>query len=642
MDHGPLTILTGIGLLTLFCQVTAWWLRIPAILLLLLAGILVGPVLGWLHAEAVFGDLLFPIISLSVAVILFDGSLTLKREEIRGHGEVVSRLVTSGLVVSWLAITLITHLLIGLSWPLSFLFGAVSVVTGPTVIAPMLRTVRPTRAVANVLRWEGILIDPLGALLAVVVFEFVIAMHGGGALGHSLLAFLVIMGVGIGLGVAAGYALGLALRNYLIPEYLQSLVMLTSVFGVFTAADLIQAESGLLAVTVMGMVLANMRWVDLEAVLGFKENLSLVLISGLFIILASRVDLGQLVAIGIPGLLLLAALQFVVRPLKVALATRGSKLNWRERAMLAWIAPRGIVAAAVSALFALRLQDAGYAEANLLVPLTFLVIIGTVVFQSATAKPVAKLLKVAEPEPTGFLIVGANRVAREIGKALQEQGQRVVLVDSAWDQLQAARMEGLEVYYGNAASPSVHQAIDLSGLGRLLGLSPQAELNTLASSRYQGEFSRHKVYALLSGAERGAREKNRVTTEHHRGYTLFGSEVSYPKLASLLSQGARLRTTRLTDSFGFGEFKAHYGKKAIPLFAVDPRGHIQLFVADGKMRPESGWKLVSLIHPEAVAAAAEGNKKKAAEDPNAQHQPADPNAPVGEKIPGPPPAAEGA
>lgn len=351
--------LGGIGLLALASQWLAWRIRLPAILFLLFGGILAGPLLGLLDPQELFGPLLFPFISLAVALILFEGSLTLHLSEWREIGKVVHRLVTLGALLTWAVISVTSHYLLGFSWDLALLFGTLTLVTGPTVIAPMLRVVSPTSAVANILRWEGIVIDPIGALLAVVTFAFIVSYAEGNAWSESLSTFAAVIACGSLLGAAAGWAFGIVLRRRWLPEYLHTFTALTVVIGVFIAANLIEHESGLLAVTVMGMWLANMRGVDIRPILHFKENLSVLLISGLFIILAARLDLHALLALGPVTLILLAVIQFVARPLNILACTLGSALNWRERALLAWIAPRGIVAAAVSAIFALRLEQQG-------------------------------------------------------------------------------------------------------------------------------------------------------------------------------------------------------------------------------------------------------------------------------------------
>jgi len=587
----------GIGVAALGCQWLAWRLKLPAILFLLLAGILLGPVLGWLNPQQLFGPLLMPLVSLAVALILFEGSLTLHLSEWREIGTVVHRLVTVGALSTWAVITLATHWLLGFDWLLALLFGTLTLVTGQTVIVPMLRVVRPKASIANILRWEGIVIDPIGALLAVVVYSFIISRAAGDGLSHSLLTFGGVILCGSLFGLIGGWVLGHILRRQWLPEYLHSLATLAAVLGIFIASNQIMHESGLLAVTLMGMWMANMKGVDVRHILHFKENLSVLLISGLFILLAARLDLNAMIALGPVVLVLLLIIQFIARPLNVLLSTFGSKLNWRERALLAWIAPRGIVAAAVSAIFAIRLDQAGHEGALLLVPLTFAVIIGTVVLQSATARPLARLLKVAEPAPSGFLIVGANGPARVVGKALQQLGSRVLLTDSNWENIRAARMENLPTYFGNPASQHAEAHLDLVGLGHLLALSPSGELNALAAMRFRHEFGHQRLYALASGQESQRTDKHRASHEH-RGQALGDRALTYSQLANALNQGAELYSTQLTENFTWEDYQALHGSRATLLFARDSSGWVYVVTPESDLKPGPGWTLLALISQE--------------------------------------------
>ena len=592
MDDTLFTI-AAIGLIGIACQWLGWWVKLPAILFLLLAGILIGPVLGWVDPDRMFGELLFPFVSLAVAVILFEGSLTLKLRDIRGLERVVRRMVSGGLLITWAVIALAARWGVGFDWPIALLFGALVVVTGPTVIVPMLRTVRPNARIAEVLRWEGILIDPIGALLAVLVFDFIVASRSGYAMTHILTTFFGIILIGVASGAVAGQLLGMLLRSHWVPEYLRSVTTLVIVCSVFAVANRLQAESGLLAVTVFGIWLANMRAVPLDDVLDFKESLSVLLISVLFILLAARLRPTDLEALGAGAVVVFVAIQFVARPLKVLAATAGSTLRWRERALLAWIAPRGIIAAAISALFAPRLAEMGFEQAPLLVPLTFSVIIGTVVLQSATAGLLARLLGVAEPEPKGVFIVGANPVARAIGKALHDAGLRVLLADGYWESVSAARELGLRAYYGNPVSGLADRQLDLVGIGRLLALSPQHEMNALAVLRYRPEFGRGAAHRLASPQERdaGVRLRGRGAAEP----LLFGEPVTFAELSSVLGRGGEIRETTLGEGSSWENFlESHPG--AIPLFALDERERLQLFQTGSRLTPKNGWRVYAL-HP---------------------------------------------
>jgi len=481
------------------------------------------------------------------------------------------------------------------------------------VIVPLLRTVRPISSLANILRWEGIIIDPLGALMAVLVFEFIVS----GQDHQELLVFGKMLLIGGISGAVAAYGLATVLRRHLLPEYLHNVTTLALVVGIFTGADFLQHESGLLAVTVMGMMLGNMKNVSMEDILDFKESLSVLLISLLFIVLAARVDFKLFADVGWGAVLVFLAILFIARPAMVLASTLGSKLKWREKVLLSWVAPRGIVAAAVSALFALRLQDLGFAGADLLVPLTFMVIIGTVVLQSATARPLANRLKVSEPEPRGVLIVGANPVSRAIAKALTEKRFHVVIADTYWEDVRTARMEGLATYYGNVVSEHADRHLDLVGIGRLFAMSRRPALNALACTRYKNEFGANNVYSLQTAEEKGAPEKQVIAT-HFAGSRLFGENVTHTMLASLIGQGAEIRGTQLTEAFDFASYREKYGKGLIPLFALDGRGELRVFYVGGELEPAPGWIVVSLLPPEDEKREQNSRKETTTSEPGAR------------------------
>lgn len=398
-----------IFLVTALCQLAAWWVRLPPILFLLLSGLLAGPLFGGMRPEQLLGELFQPFVSLSVAIILFEGSLNLRFQEIRGLHTVVRNLVSIGMVVTWLITMVAARFIFGVAWEIAALFGAITVVSGPTVVAPLLRTVRPVASLSNILKWESIVIDPIGASLAVLVFEFIIVGGGQEALGHTVIVFLQLLFIGGAIGLVSGYLFGLSLRYQAIPEFLQNICALGLVFTSFAVADALQPESGLVTVTVFGILLANMKGVDLTHILAFKETLSILLISLLFVLLASRVDLTAIADLGWNAVFICLFVQFIARPACVMVSTLGSTLEGAEKLFLVWIAPRGIVAAAISSLFALKLENYGHESAEILVPLTFTIIIFTVVVQSLTAVPVAKFLNVTVPENGGEKISGQRQ-----------------------------------------------------------------------------------------------------------------------------------------------------------------------------------------------------------------------------------------
>ncbi|AFP29453.1 cation:proton antiporter [Marinobacter sp. BSs20148] len=593
MPVSTVWLLASIGVLSLFCQWLAWRVRMPAILFLLAGGIASGPMLGYLNPEDVFGDLLFPMVSLAVAIILFEGSLTLRFAEIRGHGKMVRNLLPIGAIVTGTIGTLSTHYILGISWEIALLFGAISIVTGPTVIAPLLRSVRPSSKLANILQWEGIIIDPIGALLAVLVFEGIVSWGQGNVFGHSLYIFAKTIAVGTFLGAAAGYLNGQVLRKHWIPQYLHNAGTLTFMLGVYALSNELAHESGLLTVTIMGIWMANMKQVPVDSILEFKESLSVLLISALFIILAARIEFSAIAELGWGLAWVLAILMLVARPLSIFLSAIGTNLNWREKLFLSWIAPRGIVAAAVSALFAFQLQKVGYDGAGAIVPLVFMLIIATVTIQSLTARPLANLLNVAEPSEFGFLILGANPVARMIGLTLKKHEVPVVLTDTNWENVRQARMENLQVYFGNPVSEHASNQLDLTGVGNLLVISPYKHMNSLATYHFLDWFGDNSVYSLAEGdQDQKARHQTAEKIQQTRG--LFNG-VSYAKLASLVSQGYSVKTTELSDEFSYQNFLDKYQSQALVLFIFDGKGRITPVKSMDKLKPGEDSTLISLV-----------------------------------------------
>ena len=592
----PLMSLVAVGLLSIGCQYLAYRVRLPAILPLLIVGILVGPVWGILDADALFGNLLFPVVSLSVAIILFEGSLTLKFRDIAGHGNMVRNLCSIGVIVTWGIAAVAAHYSLNISWQLAFLFGAIVTVTGPTVIVPMLRTVRPKTNLANILRWEGIVIDPIGALLAVLVFEFIVASQGN-AISHTFIMFGKTIGIGVVLGLGSGYLLGLSIRKDWIPHYLLNTAVLTIILGVFAASNYVAHESGLLAVTITGMVLANMKNVDVEDILEFKETLSVLLISGLFILLATRLNLQSVIDVGWGAIIILVAIMFVARPLSVIASSIGTGLKWNELALLSWIAPRGIVAAAVSALFSLKLEEIGYEGAGIIVPMVFLVIIATVVVQSLTSRSVASLLKVRAPAPTGYLIFGGSKFNRLLACEMLNQDIAVTIADTNWDAIREARMMDIPVYFGNPMSDHAARHLDIATFGTVLIMSPYKQLNPLISYHFEYTQGKDKVWSLTSN-EQATRPSHQVSEQYAKKLTLFDEGVTYGYLASAVSKGASVKTTRLTDEFSFEDYNDKYNDRATPLLAINKEGKSYTFINGNSIEPKSGWRIISLVLPE--------------------------------------------
>ena len=590
----PALAIAAIVALGAAAQWAAWRIGLPAILPLLIVGFLVGPLLGWIDPSSLIGqEILFPAVSLAVGLILFEGGLTLSLPEVRETRGVVIRLVTIGALVTWLGATFAAWALVGLPLQLAFLFGALIIVTGPTVIGPLLRIVRPSARVANVLKWEGILIDAIGAMVAVLVFEFLLIENREQALGSTLLLFLRFILTGTVVGVIAGSLLAWLLRRRLIPDYLVNLVALAMVFAAFAVASAMAQEAGLLATVLMGMVIANRGVPNINDLLSFKEDLTVLFISLLFIVLAANIELGAFMqALSLPSLALLATVILIIRPLSVFASTAGSSLSLREKAFLGWIAPRGIVAAAVSSLFATKLVNAGFEGAESLVPLVFLVIVGTVLLGSLTAKPVAEALGVAEPDPQGFLILGAHPIARRIAQFLKDEDLAVMLADTNWSNVAAARLEGLPAYYGSLLSDRTDDEIRLSGIGRLLALTSNDEANALSSLKYARAFGSQNVFQLAPGTSGTARDN--LSTEQ-RGRLAFGPDVDYPRLESLFDRGAILKRSPLSERVSIDDLRRRGDEDQVPLFVIH-NGTVRLLPEEGAL-PEGDSELVSLVAP---------------------------------------------
>jgi len=580
--------------LSIGAQWLAWRVRWPAIVLLLLCGFAAGPVTGLVSPDQIFGDLLFPIVSISVAIILFEGGLTLRWSEMR-QLDVVRRLVTVGVLVTWIGAALAAWWLTDLSGGLSVLLGAILVVTGPTVIMPMLRQLKLKGQVGPVLKWEGILNDPIGAVLAVLVFEALLAQHGGAATQIAAVGLIRAIVAGAIGGVVGAAVLIPLIRWYWIPDHLHSPVALALVVVIFAVTNHMQHESGLLAVTLMGAIMANQNWADIKPILAFKENLRVFLIGVLFIILAARVEMASLKALTFESAVFVAVLVLIVRPVSVMLSTVGTALAWHERLYLAMISPRGIVAAAVASAFAIEMSAAGVEGADRLVPIMFLVIIGTIGFSGLLASPLSHLLKVADDRPSGYLIIGAHRLARYIAQALHERGVAVMMVDSNWSNVRAARMEGLPVYHGNIMANDIADRLPLEGIGRLLAMSSNDEANALAALRFVEQFGRPNIYQLIPEAMDPEAMDHPSSPRRVGGRYLFSESSTYGRLISRIYRGERIKATSLTEQFDFEAFEREHSADALPLFYEQGDGDIFPFTAEREHPPQAGERLISLV-----------------------------------------------
>ncbi len=600
----PLVTIAAVVVLGIGAQWLAWRTRFPSILLLLGAGFLAGPVTGFLPQDALQGEWLFPFVSLAVGIILFEGGLTLRFDEFREVGRAVVNLITVGVLVTGVMGALGAHYLAGFSWEVAVVLGALLTVTGPTVVLPLLRHVRPSGRVGTIAKWEGITIDPIGAILAVLVLETVILLHEpagghGSVWGELVRGILFEIVVGVGVAVMSGLLLVLLLQRRLVPDWLQNPVALMVVIAAFALSNSLQDEAGLLEATLLGIFMANQPYVSVRRIVEFKEDLRVLLISLLFIVLSARLEPSAFEVMLAPGpLLFFALLMLVVRPLAVAASSIGTTLGWKEQAFLAWLAPRGIVAAAVASLFSFRLEEFVPAEAERIVPVVFLVIVGTGAVYGLTISPLARWLGLALPDPQGILFVGAQPWVRRVATALQELGVRVLLIDANTTNVRQSRRAGLPAQRANILAEGVKDDLDLSGIGRLLAVTPNDEVNALAALHFAEVFESDEVYQLPMRAEAAPNGVPNAASEiprHLRGRPLFATDATYTSLDERFDAGARIHVVQLTDARTLTSLEDEYDAEGAvtPLFLI--RGEkVRVFAEDADITPMAGDTLVVL------------------------------------------------
>jgi NhaP-type Na+/H+ or K+/H+ antiporter len=571
--------LAGILVLGIFAQWMAWKVKLPAILPLILIGLAIGPLSTFftpdgeklLDGDIIFNpELLFPFVSISVAVILFEGGLTLKLKEIRTLASTVRNILTIGVIVTLIGGFLAAYFIVGLDFRISFLFAALIIVSGPTVITPILRNVKPNQKINTVLKWEGILIDPLGALIAVLAYEFVRSSRPQDD--YTLVAlkgFFLTISTGVFIGIISAFLLYYLLGKNRLPSYLRNVVTLAIVIMGFAFSEFLMRESGLMTATVMGIILANLKIPEIKHILSFKEDINIILISVLFIILSSRINIEQINQLGIQSIILFLILILVIRPLSVYLSTINSNLNFREKLFISWIGPKGIVAAAVASLFSIELLngEAGAnisasesADATMLLPLVFLMIIGTVIVQGGSAKFVAKWLKVERQTPNGILFVGANEAARFLANYLQQHQVPVILVDTSHSNVTDARNLGLIAYEGSILKENVTEEMDYSITGRLVALTSSSEINMLACKIFQEEFGEENIFRLISRRENELRDLEKPKN------LIFDGTVDYYNLLQTVRKKPDVKEIKFSSEADFGEFMDKNRKKVIPIF----------------------------------------------------------------------------
>jgi NhaP-type Na+/H+ or K+/H+ antiporter len=618
-----LILILGVG-----AQWLAWHYRLPSILLLLVAGFLAGPVFGLIDPAVLQGQWVYPFVSISIGIILFEGGLNLRLSELREEGGPILNLISVGVLVTWLVGAGAVYLIEDFGLELSLLTGAILVVTGPTVVMPLLREIRPKGRIGAIAKWEGITIDPVGAILATLVLEVILLLHESGSESAGALDATLQVAQGLGIAVVASVVVGGAaaavivftLQRRLVPGYLHNPLTLTLLVAAFVGAEALQHEAGLLTATLMGVALANQSYVPVQRIAEFKENLQVLLLGVLFIVLSARLDLETFEYVGGRTVLLIGVLIVFVRPLAVLLSSVGTNLSWREQAFLSWLAPRGIVAAAVASLFAFELQEIFPEAGDALVPVVFLVIVGTVAVYGLTIPYVAHWLGLADPNPEGVLFVGAETWVQRIASTLQCLGVTVQLIDTNPDHVERARERGLSAERADVLSESILEDLDLSGIGRLLITIPNDEVASLAALHLSEIFEVNDIFQLpaRSGREHGEGS----VPDHLRGHLLFGGETSCAQLRDCLEHEHDVYVVEVETATTRGELKETFGPDAVPLFVVRD-DTLAVFSEEEIERPRPGDRVVLLAHRRRVDGNGQGAVCRAADLPSRSEEEAE-------------------
>jgi NhaP-type Na+/H+ or K+/H+ antiporter len=591
-----------IGLLGVGAQWVAWRTGKPAIALMLLAGIIAGPVLGIIDPERDFGALQEPVIKLAVAVILFAAGLSLNFRDLRHAGPAVLRLVVIGVPLAAVLGTLAAHYAAGLPLGISALFGGIMVVTGPTVIGPMLRTLRVPPRTRDILKWEGIVNDPIGALLGAAIYGYITyagVSRDAMAIGFDIAAAAA---VAVGIGVALGFAVTTLFPRGYVPEFLKAPVLLVLVIGGFVLADIIKHETGLITVTVMGVVMANRPMFAGTALRRFKEDLAVLLISGVFIILSATLDYQVIQHFRLRFVLFLVLLLFVIRPMTVLASLLFSSVPWRERLFVAWIAPRGIVAVAVTGLFSLRLADYGFIGARELQSLGFAVVIVTIFAHSLTASWFAQRLGIDRGKGLGVLLVGANGWTTAFGAALKQYDVPVTIADTSKFALRAARKKDLDVYRGDVLDEEGHDELDMGQFQQVIAATDNDSYNALVCSDLGPEVGVDRLSQTGHDEQRPS---------HARARVLLPSGAPIEELEQRIAAGWTFSRTKITEKFGYDQFREQLPEGAESVVVMDEEKNLLVFSTDARPVIAPGDSIIAFYPPEPPRKAAV--KRKAAD-----------------------------
>lgn len=564
----------------------------PAIVVMSVAGLLVGPLLGFINPQESMGELFHPIITFAVALILFEGSLNLDFKEIRGFNRPVLRIVTIGAFIAWIAGSLAAHYVAGLSLSVAFIIGGLFIVTGPTVILPLLRQAKLKPRPAAILKWEGIVVDPFGALLAVFAFEFIRFLNNEVTFNSFLLFFSAsIFAVLLGCGIA--WVLGKSFERGGVPEFLKSPVLFAVVIFVFVFSDEVMEQTGLLAVTAMGMTMANMNLTSIKQIRHFKENISVLLISGIFVMLTASLSPKVLLEIlNWKVLLFVLVMLFIVRPLSIWVSTIGTDLTNKEKLLIGWIAPRGIVALTVSGYFASILDNHGYPDAELLTGLTFALVFSTVVIHGFTIGPFAKKLNLTQTDDSGILIVGGSRFAAVFAKSVIETGNDALIIDRSWGALTHIRKLGLDAHVGDILNEQTDYDLDLTPYRFIVTMSKSDMYNSHVCEDFVPELGREHLYQTAFQVMNESKSAGIPG-----GQSIFMPALSIFELEDRMTDGHVIRKTLITEHYSYTQYLRERDDKAVLLYILRTDNSIEFYSPDHELQAQPGDTVVVLTSP---------------------------------------------
>lgn len=590
----PVTAIALVGAIGVGSQWIAWRLRMPAIVLMLVAGILIGPVLGIFDPARDIGPLMGPMISIAVAIILFEGGLSLNFHTLQDAVGGVRRLVYIGAPLGWLMSALSLHYVAGLSWSSSAVFGGIMIVTGPTVIAPLLRTARLSRRPATLLQWEAILNDPIGALAAVLAFEVVIALNTATTASEAMFELLIGAAVATAAGVAAGIGLSRAFKRGWVPEYMKVPVLFALLLGVFAASDSVLHESGLLAVTIMGIVIANSKLPSYEEMRRFKEHATVLLVSGVFILLAAGLDVEALSNLDWRAAVFVAVVVLVARPATVFISLIGSGIPFREKLLVALTGPRGVVLVAVAGLFGERLLSLGFEDAALIAPLAFALVAVTVVVNGFTLAPFARLLGLTGADTPGVVIIGGSDWTTQLAEVLKKVEIPVLMTDPNFIRLRKARAAGIDTFSGDILSEAAEQRVELVSYATLIAATENDAYNTLVTTDLAPEFGRENVFQVM----REKSESSRHQLPRTLGGRPLGLDATHAELRQLVAEGWQFRSTRLSEEFTLENWRTE-SPDARLLAQITTSGEIKFMRKNEEFKGGAGIQVIALRPPEA-------------------------------------------